>query len=191
MTAPLVLLAGLSATVGLLGAPQLNAVFANWVHFGAASHSEPFEYGFAAISILGAGAGLLLGFGVYARWRTPEPLRALGPAYALLDNKYFLDDLYLRGVVRPVQYKLSAGVDWFNTYVLDGIVNASAKVARGLAWFVDLFDRKAIDGAVNGVAETAGFTGGLLRYIQSGNVQRYAAFLFAGVAILAFIFTRA
>jgi NADH:ubiquinone oxidoreductase subunit 5 (subunit L)/multisubunit Na+/H+ antiporter MnhA subunit len=55
---------------------------------------------------------------------------------------------------------------------------------------VDLFDRYAIDGAVNGVAETAGFTGGILRYVQSGNVQRYAVFLFAGVAILAFIFTR-
>jgi hypothetical protein len=29
-----------------------------------------------------------------------------------------------------------------------------------------------------------------LRYIQSGNVQRYAAFLFTGVVILAIIFTR-
>ena len=43
------------------------------------------------------------------------------------------------------------------------------------------FDRNVIDGAVNGVANIAGFTGGILRYIQSGNVQRYAAFLFTGV----------
>jgi hypothetical protein len=43
---------------------------------------------------------------------------------------------------------------------------------------------------VNGAAGTAGFTGGLLRYIQSGNVQRYAAFLFTGVVILAIVFTR-
>jgi uncharacterized membrane protein len=55
---------------------------------------------------------------------------------------------------------------------------------------VDVFDRRGIDGAVNTVGETAGFTGGLLKYLQSGNVQRYAVFLFAGVAILAFIFTR-
>ncbi len=190
MTAPLVLLAGLSAGVGLLGAPQLNAVFANWVHFGATSHSEPFEYGFAAISILGAAAGLALGYRVYARWRVPDPLRALGPAYNLLDRKYYLDEIYMRGIVVPVQYKLSAAVNWFNTYVLDGIVHAFVKIARGLAWFVDVFDRRAIDGAVNGVAETAGFSGGLLRYLQSGNVQRYAVFLFAGVAILAFVFTR-
>jgi hypothetical protein len=47
-----------------------------------------------------------------------------------------------------------------------------------------------IDGAVNAAAGTAGFTGGLLRYLQSGNVQRYAAFLFAGVVVLAIVFTR-
>jgi hypothetical protein len=47
-----------------------------------------------------------------------------------------------------------------------------------------------IDGAVNGAGNLAGFTGGLLRYIQSGNVQRYAAFLFTGVVVLAIIFTR-
>jgi hypothetical protein len=40
------------------------------------------------------------------------------------------------------------------------------------------------------VAIGTGWTGGLLRYIQSGNVQRYAVFLFAGVAILAVIYTR-
>jgi NADH-quinone oxidoreductase subunit L len=190
MTAPLVLLAALSAGAGLLGAPQLNAVFANWVHFGAVSHSEPFEYGFAAISILGAAAGLALGFRVYSRWRVPDPLRALGPAYTLLDRKYYLDEIYMRGVVWPVQYKLSAAVDWFNTAVLDGIVHTFAKAALALGRVVDVFDRRGIDGAVNGIAETAEFSGGLLRYLQSGNVQRYAVFLFAGVAILAFVFTR-
>jgi NADH-quinone oxidoreductase subunit L len=51
-------------------------------------------------------------------------------------------------------------------------------------------DRNVIDGAVNASAAVAGFFGGLLRYIQSGNVQRYAAFLFTGVVILAIIFTR-
>jgi hypothetical protein len=30
----------------------------------------------------------------------------------------------------------------------------------------------------------------VLRYVQSGNVQRYAAFLFTGLVILAIIFTR-
>jgi NADH:ubiquinone oxidoreductase subunit 5 (subunit L)/multisubunit Na+/H+ antiporter MnhA subunit len=51
-------------------------------------------------------------------------------------------------------------------------------------------DRHLVDGAVNRIAIGTGWTGGLLRYVQSGNVQRYAVILFAGVAILAVIFTR-
>ena len=189
MTAPLVLLAALSAVVGFLGAPQLQAVFADWVHFGEAHH-EPFEYGFAAVSILGALAGLAVGYRLYARWRERDPLRRLGPAYTLLDRGYFLDDVYLRGIVRPIQYALSSAVNWTNQNILDGAVNAAGWLTRKLSGVVNTVDRKGVDRAVNGVAFGAGASGGLLKYIQSGNVQRYAVFLFAGVAILAIAITR-
>jgi len=189
MTGPLFVLAAGAAFAGFLGAPQLRAVFADWVHFGPAEH-EPFAYGFAAVSVVGALLGIAAGYRLYARWREREPLRALGPAYALLENKYYLDDIYLRGIVRPIQYRLSAAASWVDRNVLDGVVNGVAWAGRRVAGVVDLFDRRAIDGAVNGVAETAGFSGGILRYVQSGNVQRYAVFLFAGVVVLAFIFTR-
>ncbi len=189
MTRPLVVLAGLSVFAGFLGAPQFGAVFADWVHFGEVHH-EPFSYGFAAISILGALGGIAVGYRLYSRWREREPLRALGPVYTLLERKYFMDDIYLRGIVRPTQYGLSNAVYWTNQHILDGLVNAAGWVARKVARVVDLVDRKAVDGAVNGVAIGTGTAGGLLRYIQSGNVQRYAVFLFVGVAILAILMTR-
>jgi len=189
MTGPLLVLATGSVFVGFLGAPQLNALFADWVHFGPAKH-EPFSYGFAAVSILGAAAGLLAGYRLYAQWREREPLHALGPAYTVLENKYYLDDIYLRGVVRPIQYTLSAAVSWFDRTVIDGIVNGVARLTRGISDGVHGFDLTVIDRAVNGIAQTAGFTGGILRYIQSGNVQRYAAFLFAGVVVMAIVITR-
>jgi NADH-quinone oxidoreductase subunit L len=69
-------------------------------------------------------------------------------------------------------------------------VNGAASLTRVLGQGAVWFDRNVVDGAVNGIAGIAGFTGGLLRYIQSGNVQRYAAFMFTGVVILAIIFTR-
>jgi NADH-quinone oxidoreductase subunit L len=79
-------------------------------------------------------------------------------------------------------------VNWFNTYVLDGVVNGAAWVTRvTLAGLVSWFDRRVIDGAVNGVGEVTGETGGLLKYLQSGNVQRYAIFLFGGVLLLALL----
>jgi NADH-quinone oxidoreductase subunit L len=85
---------------------------------------------------------------------------------------------------------LSAFVYWTNQNILDGVVNGAGRLARAFAGAVNGFDLKVVDGAVNGIGQTAGFTGGLLRYLQSGNVQRYAAFLFAGVVVLAIVFTR-
>ena len=189
MTAHLVVLAGLSCVAGFLGAPQLNAVFADWVHFGAVAH-EPFQYGFAAVSILGALAGIAVGYRLYAGWRERDPLRRLGPVYVLLERKYYLDDLYLNGVVRPVQYGLSAAVYWTNQKILDGLVNGAGWLARRLGLAVDAVDRKGVDGAVNGIGQLTRGSGGLLKYIQSGNVQRYAVFLFVGVAVLAIAITR-
>ena len=190
ITGPLVALAALSCTVGFLNATAFNIhEFTDWVHIGAIEH-EPFNYGFAALSVVGALLGLAAGYGLYARWRDREPLRALGPAYTLLERKYFLDDLYWAGIVRPIRDNLSAAVYWTNQHVLDGVVNGAGWLARKLSIGVNAFDREVVDGAVNGVGKTAGFTGGLLRYIQSGNVQRYAAFLFTGIVVAAIIVTR-
>ncbi|MFL5798717.1 MAG: NADH-quinone oxidoreductase subunit L [Actinomycetota bacterium] len=160
MAGPMVVLAAMSCVVGFLGPTHL---FVDWVHFGAVIH-EPVDYGFAAISLLGAAAGVAVGYGLYRRWRDPDPLRNLGPAYTFIERKYYLDDVYERGLVRPIQYPLAGAVDQV--------------------------DRRVVDGAVNGVGISARGLGGVLRYLQSGSVQRYAVFLFAGVVILALIFTR-
>ena len=55
-----------------------------------------------------------------------------------------------------------------------------------VAWF----DRTVIDGVVNGAGETAGRTGNVLKYLQTGNVQWYAVALFVGVIAMAVVFIR-
>src|SRR5438093_8089899 len=160
MLAPMILLAFLSVVAGFRGPTHL---FADWVHFGPVVR-EPFDYGFAAISIVGAVAGILVGYRMYLRWRTPDPLSALGPAYAFVERKYLLDDLYLQGIVKPIQYPLAQDVDRFDRRVVDGAVNGAGILARGL--------------------------GGVLKYLQSGSVQRYAAILVAAVFVLVFLVAR-
>ena len=188
MTGPLVLLASLSVTAGLLNATPLGiSAFGEWVHFGEEHHA--FNYGFAAVSILGALAGIAVGYRLYARWRERDPLLALGPAYTFIERKYYLDDVYMRGIVRPIQYPIARGVDWTNRYVLDGLVNGAAWLARTLGFGVDEVDRRVVDGAVNGTGRVTGWTGRQLRTMQTGNVQRYAVYLFGGVTILALVIT--
>jgi NADH-quinone oxidoreductase subunit L len=189
ITGPLVVLAALSCVAGFFNATAFDIHrFGDLVLPGSAH--EPFNYGFAALSIVGAGLGIAGGYGLYARWRDREPLRALGPGYILLENKFYLDAVYWYGIVRPIRDTVSAGVNWFNQNVIDAVVNGAGLLARKIGIGVNEFDRDVIDGAVNGIGKTTGFTGGLLRYLQSGNVQRYAAFLFTGVVVLAIIVTR-
>ena len=79
---------------------------------------------------------------------------------------------------------------WYNQHVLDAIVNGAATLARGRRRAIMWIDRNIIDGFVNGLGETAGSSGGLLKYLQSGNVQWYAVGLFVGVIALAIVFIR-
>ncbi len=189
MTGVLVALATATVFVGLLGAPMLGAVFGQWVFFEEIEEAL-FVPWIAVLSTLAAVGGIAAGYALYQRYREPDPMRSLGPAYTVVSNKYYLDDLYWKGIVRPVRDDVSAGVYWTNQTILDGVVNGAATLTRGVAGMVRWFDDHVIDGAVNAAANVAGFTGGILRYIQSGNVQRYAAFLFTGIVVLAIIITR-
>jgi NADH-quinone oxidoreductase subunit L len=192
MTWPLMLLAFLSATVGFLGSPQMGAVFGSWVHVPFEEHeTEAFQYGLALFSVAGVALGAFIGYRLYSKWRERDPLRALGPLYTLLENKYYMDDFYMKGIVKPIQYRLSAFTNWTNQRLLDGVVNGAGRLARVLAVITEAVDRRGVDGAVNGIANATGTTGGLLKYVQSGNIQRYLALLFAGIVILTILIVRA
>jgi NADH-quinone oxidoreductase subunit L len=105
--------------------------------------------------------------------------------YRFLENKLYLDDLYEKVIVAGIRAPIAQGVYWFDQHVIDGVVNGIGRgAARAARALYDVVDQRVVDGAVNGLAETTGETGGLLRYVQSGRVQRYALTLFAAVAAL-------
>jgi NADH-quinone oxidoreductase subunit L len=190
MTVPLVVLAALAVGAGFFGAPFVERGFASLVHFGEEAHLVRFDFVLAGVSVLLAVVGFLAGTALYRRYRDRDPLLRLGPLHTFLDRKYYLDDIYLRGIVRPIQYSVAAVINWTNRYILDGIVNGFGQVARLLGRATDAADRGVVDGTVNRVAVGTGWAGALLRYVQSGNVQRYAVLLFVGVTVLTVVFTR-
>jgi NADH-quinone oxidoreductase subunit L len=191
MTGPLVFLAAASVVVGFLGAPQLGAVFGEWVHQPElAAGVEPFNYLLALVSVSVALLGVYVAYRLYATWRARDPLMAMGPVWTALERRLYIDDFYMHAIVYPIRDGASAAVNAFNERVLDGAVNGSATLARAFSRAVDAFDKKGIDGAVNGVADITEETGSLLKYLQSGNVQRYAVFLFVGVVVLAIVITK-
>jgi NADH-quinone oxidoreductase subunit L len=186
-----VILAVATVVVGFLGAPQLDAVFADWVYFEH-PHEAHFVAWIAGLSTIGALLGLAAGWALYRHRRESDPMqRALGPAWNVLLRRYYIDDFYMAAIVRPVRDRVSAAVNWTNQNLIDGVVNGSALLARGLSRIVVWIDRNVVDGAVNGVGGLTGTSGGLLKYLQSGNVQWYAVVLFVGVIAITIVFVRA
>jgi NADH-quinone oxidoreductase subunit L len=189
MTGPLVALAGATIFAGFLGAPQLGGVFGDWVFFEH-PHEADFVYWVAFVGTLAAAAGIGIGYLLYRERRERDPLMAFPRAWNVLQHRYYIDDFYMRSIVLPIRDRVSAGVDWTNRRILDGVVNGAGLLARGVAVLVSWFDRTFVDGAVNAIGGLTGATGGLLKYLQTGNVQWYAVLLFAGVVGLTIVFVR-
>jgi len=196
ITVPLIILAVMSVVAGFINAVPLEIhKFTEWVEprtaFPTLTHSE-FSYPLAALSVAVAAIGIGVAAFFFFKREQARSLHGLTErnavaraGYRLLEHKLYLDDLYEKVVVGSIKGPIARGVYWFNQNVIDGIVNGVGRGTQRVGHFVyDVVDQKVVDGAANGIAEVTGETGGLLRYLQSGRVQRYALFLFAAVGLL-------
>jgi NADH-quinone oxidoreductase subunit L len=160
-------------------------------------HHAPFKWSKAAASMLIVLAGFLLSLFVciqlYEKKNKKfvgltERNKVLGFGYKLLVNKYYLDVLYEKIIVRSIAHPIAAAVYWFNQKVLDGVVNGAGTTAKGIAgWVYRNIDQRVVDGAVNGTGSVAQGAGSALRPVQSGKVNQYGALLFGAAAIGALV----
>jgi NADH-quinone oxidoreductase subunit L len=196
ITVPLIILSVFAVLAGFLNAAAIHVEkFAEWVEprvsFPELVHPE-FDYPAAVISLSIAALGI--GIAAYF-WFKREELHALkdltkrnkvaNTGYQFLVNKYYLDDLYENVIVAGIAGPIARASYWINQHVIDAVVNGAGKTAKVVGKFTyEKLDQRGVDGAVNGVAEITGESGGLLRYLQSGRVQRYALLLFGAVGLL-------
>ncbi len=205
ITMPLVVLASLAATAGLLNAEGFHIdKFRQWVEpriGGGIAASFPnieavaFKWGDAMLSVAIAAAGLIVSYivcrAVYERDALKDFTkrnRLAGLGYTFLWNKYYLDDLYEKIIVAGVSGPIAKAAYWVNQHVIDGIVNGIGIGGRETGvWVYRNIDQRVIDGAVNGAGMSAEGSGGILRRLQTGKVQQYGALLFGAAAIGALI----
>jgi NADH-quinone oxidoreductase subunit L len=118
-----------------------------------------------------------------------DPTMRMGVLTRILVAKYGFDDFGYRFIVVPVRDKMSAWATRVSNDVIDGAVagvgTATMRMARTTYTAVD---QRLIDGGVNGAAFSAAWWSARLRRIQSGDVQRYAGALVAGVILLVLAF---
>jgi NADH-quinone oxidoreductase subunit L len=112
----------------------------------------------------------------------------LRAGYNLLINKYYLDALYEKVIVKAVAGPIASAAYWFNQNVLDGILHAVAKFSRVLSgWVYRNIDQRVVDGTVNNSGKATKGAGGVLAPVQSGKVSQYGALLFSAAAVAALV----
>jgi NADH-quinone oxidoreductase subunit L len=168
MVVPLVALAVLAAVGGIINLPFSGFLhLEHWLEpvYGDRLHHLTSGAGtkltLAAVTTAAALVGIGTAYLVYLRHRVRE--EAVEPR--VLQQAWYVDDLYRATVEAP---------------------------GRALSdWAAYVFDRRVIDGAVNGVGALVRAGGSRLRGIQTGFVRNYALGVAGGaVAVLAYVLTR-
>jgi NADH-quinone oxidoreductase subunit L len=199
MTGPLVGLAIPSILFGLLNIPGVSwpgiGNFTDWLGVRVVAmgdpHAEGIDFALAAIGLGAALLGIALGWMIWGKDRDTQQARDgfdIPVLYPLLREKYFMDHAAL-GLVGATSGPLARFVDWTNTYVIDGIVNAVGGATKLLGDLVyNGLDQLGVDGVFNGLSAAADSAGSALRKIQTGRVQQYASGFVAGALILIVLF---
>ncbi|BDG61226.1 NADH-quinone oxidoreductase subunit L [Caldinitratiruptor microaerophilus] len=193
ITVPLVVLAVFALLAGYAWAAIVykwtgNEVFLFWEHFTEHPAQELPHEGAELVTAMATTLGLLgiaTGIAVYklasAEFRR-RAIAALRPLYAVLKNKYYVDELYHATAVRGT-LALGRLVGWFDRVVVDGIVNLVGDVGVALSDVGGWFDRVFVDGLVNGAGYAAMLAGRQFRRLATGQVQAYMT-TFALVVII-------
>jgi NADH-quinone oxidoreductase subunit L len=143
-------------------------------------------HGWAGVLALSAAVlGFIFAAVVYGMRRLdPAEAAAQFPGvYRFLQHKWYFDEAYSVLLVRPA-LTVAHWCRWFDTRVIDGIVDGSAKGTVELSRWDGKFDNGIIDGLVNLSARVINATGVWLRGAQTGYLRSYVLFIVLGIICL-------
>ncbi len=189
MVAPMTVLGVGAVLAGLAGSPWLRHPFFHWLGVGVVETHQDLDVPVLLLSTLAVGAGAALAWvvGVQRRRLLPAGLAPLGARlYAWAANTYYVDEAYARWILAPfaaATERLAA----FDRRVIDGAVDG----AGAAGWFVgqwkERFDRLIVDRIVNGLAQAVRGLGAALRWAQTGIVHQYLLVVVLSVVVLSVI----
>ncbi|MDP4220088.1 MAG: NADH-quinone oxidoreductase subunit L [Bacteroidota bacterium] len=137
------------------------------------------------ISIFMAITGIALAWFLYMKnTALPDKIaKTFAPLYRLSVNKWYIDEFYEFAFVGS--FMLFARMcAWFDTNIIDGIVNTVGKSTVVVSKIGGWFDKYIVDGIVNLTAGITQIIGMGFRSVQTGKIQTYLAWTLAGVVIV-------
>ena len=149
-----------------------------------APHNNLVVYSSVAMGL----AGTFLAFLIYYLkvFDREKILASIGGLKTFFLNRYYMDYV-IENTIKYSVMGLNKISSFFERRVVDGLVNGIASLTKELAYFANVIDVYVFDGAVRGVERTAVFKGGIFSAWNSGNIQRYLTWTVAGLLLLMII----
>ncbi|MCY3797763.1 MAG: proton-conducting transporter membrane subunit [Chloroflexi bacterium] len=167
--------------------PAATAAFASLPDYHP--HAPPFNIVPVATSFIVALLGLWLGYLVY--WRKPlkagqaDPMENfLGPLHPILQNRYYLDDVYIAVFVKPSQWLAQQVIAFLDRGIIDAVLHVIARIFTWLGDLIKVLNLWLIDGVGDGIPIAIFNFGGWLRRMQSGRVQQYLLLVLAAAVVI-------
>lgn len=182
MTTPLAVIAVFAALAGFLGTPVWP-----WFHsylsrkktvFAPAALLAGPHLKLMLLSTMVVGAALLAGWKIYSKvamedLRESDPMENSLPAlFRLLQNKFFIDELYAATVIR-LNAAFSRFSSWLDRVIWSGAVNIVSGVTNLAAWFNSSLDEFGVNAGFDHGCSELRATGTVFSLLQNGRVQRY------------------
>jgi len=193
MTVPLVILAGFAILLGFIGTPA-------WPWFDGFLKGEPVGFDFGKLTE-GGTLGLMLASAVIVftglglGWRLygqrlrktaaePDVLQVAQPAvFRLLENKYYVDEIYDATVVRFNAWA-ARFCDFLDRWIWGGVVLLVTWVTLGLSRLYRFTDEFVVDLGFDVGCETLREGGGEISEWHTGRVQTYLRVIGAALVVL-------
>jgi NADH-quinone oxidoreductase subunit L len=134
MTFPLIVLAILAVAAGFVFIPEANPWLGTWL--SPEFKEEHVNWLVMILSTIAGLGGIFVGWAVFSKgWIPRDLITARAPwLYNLLNRKYYIDELYQVSIITPLR-RLGLLINWFDHYIVDGIVRLSAAFTLSLsAW---------------------------------------------------------
>jgi NADH-quinone oxidoreductase subunit L len=151
-------------------------------HQGEAHASPAVEIGLMLFSLAIAVSGILIArkFYVTSPEVSDQMAERFAGAHRLLSHKYYVDEFYGATVIGGT-FAGARGLWTFDRKVVDGAVNGTSWVTVVSSWFSGLTDRTIVDGVVNLVGWVVQESSLVFRRFQTGLVQNYALLMLFGI----------
>jgi NADH-quinone oxidoreductase subunit L len=162
MTIPLIILAVLSVIGGFVGIPEI------FIHGGdklgeflspVISQQEHHVSHSTEYMLMGLSTGLVIAMIIFAWFKFRNYQRSEATGFGkVLENKWYVDELYETAIVTPIK-----------------------KVG---SFFSQVFDKKVVDGLVNGVGRLLNYGSRQLRLLQSGQAGNYILLMVVSMVLV-------